>query len=109
LLVAGHRCRRHCTSIFGWLSIRRVWEEQTTVVPLVGNLGQVEARALLVIAKQPQISANKAPRLVFAWTRLDTVPVIFGQMNFFLEFDVCFYRSQNFFDVRLKDNNAADA
>jgi hypothetical protein len=31
------------------------------------------------------------------------VPVIFGQMNFFLEFDVCFYRSQGVFDVRLKD------
>ena len=41
----------------------------------------------------------RAVRLVFAWTQAENAPAIFGQMNFFLEFDVCFYRSQNMFDV----------
>lgn len=81
-----------------------VWEEQTTTVPLVGSLGQLEARALVVMASHPQITFNEPIRLVFAWVRSDNVPVIFGQMNFFLEFDVCFYRSQSQLDVRLRNN-----
>ena len=85
------------------LALGAVWEEQTKVVPLVGSLGQFEARALVVLASHPQITPNEAVRLVFAWTQLETAPIIFGQMNFFLEFDVCFYRSQSLFDVRLKD------
>lgn len=48
---------------------------------------------------------QSANRLVSAWIESDSVPVLFGQMNFFLEFDVCFYRSQNWFDVRRKQNN----
>ena len=87
------------------LSLGAVWEEQTTAVPLVGSLGQFEARALIVAAAHPQITPDKAVRLVFAWTRLETAPIIFGQMNFFAEFNVCFYRSQNWFDVMLKDDS----
>ncbi|MCB9452385.1 MAG: retroviral-like aspartic protease [Anaerolineaceae bacterium] len=85
------------------LTLGAVWEEQTTVVPLVGSLGQAESRALVVVASHSQITSGEGVRLVFAWTQLETAPVIFGQMNFFLEFDVCFYRSQSLFDVRLKD------
>lgn len=85
------------------LALGAVWEEQTAVVPLVGSLGQVEARALVVMASHPQITANNPVRLVFAWTQAETAPVIFGQMNFFLEFEVCFYRAQTMFDVRLKE------
>lgn len=85
------------------LALGAVWEEQTTVVPLVGNLGQFEARTLIVAAAHPQIIPNRSVRLIFAWTRLETAPILFGQMNFFVEFNVCFYRSQNWFDVMPKD------
>jgi len=68
---------------------------------LVGSLGQFEARAIVVMASHPQITSEEL-QLVFAWTQLETAPLIFGQMNFFLEFDVCFYRSQSIFDVQLK-------
>ena len=84
------------------LALGAVWEDQITPVSLVGSLGQFDARALVVMAAQPQITADQAVRLVFAWTRSNSVPVIFGQMNFFLEFDVCFYRSRNQFAVNLK-------
>ncbi len=84
------------------LALSAVWEEQTTPVSLVGNLGQFEARALVVMASHPQITDDQAVRLVFAWTRSENAPVLLGQMNFFLEFDVCFYRSQSVFEVRLK-------
>lgn len=29
----------------------------------------------------------------FAWTQATDVPMILGQVNFFVEFDVCFFRS----------------
>jgi len=88
------------------VTLGAIWEEQTTAVPLVGSLGQVEARALIVMASHPKITHNESVRLVFAWTQSDNVPLIFGQTNFFLEFDVCFYRSQNMFDVRLKNGTS---
>jgi hypothetical protein len=75
------------------------WEEQTTSVILAGNLAAVEARGLLVSA---QVSDFDPVRLVFAWSLSDDAPLLLGRMNFFLEFDVCFYRSQLAFEVRPK-------
>jgi hypothetical protein len=74
-----------------------VWEQQTIPVQLTGNLAQREARALLVSA---EVGRFAPVRLVFAWTQADAVPLILGQVNFFLEFDVCFYRSRQSFEVR---------
>jgi hypothetical protein len=76
-----------------------VWEEQTTSVTLAGNLASVEARGLLVSAR---IGNFNPIRLVFAWSLSDDAPLLLGRMNFFLEFDVCFYRSQLVFEVRPK-------
>jgi hypothetical protein len=49
-----------------------------------------------------EITGFPRTRLAFAWSQNDNVPVILGQMNFFLEFDVCFYRSQLEFEIRPK-------
>jgi hypothetical protein len=73
-----------------------IWEEQTTSVLLAGNLAPVEAKGLLVSA---EIGSFEPVRLVFAWSLSDDMPLLLGRMNFFLEFDVCFYRSQLVFDV----------
>lgn len=81
------------------LSLGARWDEQTTSVPLVGSLGRYEARALVVTASHREITNNDPVRLVFAWTQAEEAPVLFGQMNFFLEFDVCFYRSQAVFEI----------
>jgi hypothetical protein len=73
------------------------WNQQTVSVQLSGNLAIVEARAILVSA----IVGSFAPvRLAFAWANVDTVPVILGQTNFFLEFDVCFFRARRLFEIR---------
>ena len=74
-----------------------VWEEQTTSVTLAGNLAVVEARGLIVSA---QFGDFAPVRLVFAWSQSDDAPLLLGRINFFLEFDVCFYRSQLSFEVR---------
>ena len=76
-----------------------VWEQQTTPMTLSGNLAACEARALIVsavVGKFPPV------RLAFAWAETDIVPVLLGQANFFLEFDVCFYRARSVFEVRPK-------
>ncbi|MGB3402046.1 MAG: hypothetical protein WBA77_05090 [Microcoleaceae cyanobacterium] len=40
--------------------------------------------------------------LVFAWTQAAVAPVILGHMNFFAEFNVCFYRHELAFEVQLR-------
>ena len=40
--------------------------------------------------------------MAFAWAQSDAVGIILGQVNFFLEFDVCFFRSRASFEVRPK-------
>lgn len=76
-----------------------VWKEQTTVLNLTGNLSRYEARALLV---STVVGSFEPVQLVFAWTRATRVPLLLGQVNFFMEFDVCFYRSQLSFEIRPK-------
>jgi len=75
------------------------WDQQTTSVQLTGNLAQQDARVLVVSA-----TVGKFPpvRLAFAWTRSISVPVLLGQVNFFMEFDVCLFRSRSVFEVRPK-------
>ena len=74
-----------------------VWEQQTMPVRLAGNLADSDARAILVAAT---VGPFAPVRLAFAWTRNNQVPVILGQVNFFMEFDVCFFRSQSAFEVK---------
>jgi Aspartyl protease len=78
------------------LQLGAVWEEQTMAVTLAGNLASTAARGLLVSAR---IGDFTPVRLVFAWSQSDDVPLLLGRMNFFMEFDVCFYRSQLIFEV----------
>ena len=75
------------------------WEEQTRVISLSGNLARVEARVVTVAA---QVADFPAVRLAFAWTQTDASPLILGQVNFFMEFDVCFFRARESFEVRPK-------
>jgi hypothetical protein len=79
------------------LQLGFIWEQQTTSVQLTGNLASVESRVVIVAATVAQFPPV---RLAFAWAKQDEIPVILGQTNFFMEFDVCFYRSRRLFDVR---------
>jgi hypothetical protein len=73
------------------------WDQQRTSVQLGGNLASAEARVVAVSA----VVGSFAPvRLAFAWARTDDVPVILGQVNFFAEFDVCFFRARRSFEIR---------
>jgi hypothetical protein len=68
-------------------------------LPLGGNLARFESRALVVEATVEKFSAVD---LAFAWTQDKYAPLILGHMNFFLLFDVCFYRSDLAFEISQK-------
>jgi len=86
------------------IALGAIWEDQKFIVPLVGSLGRYEARGLAVLASHPRLNPGNPVRLVCAWTKVKDAPMLFGQFNFFMEFDVCFYRSQSIFDINLKAN-----
>jgi len=81
------------------LRLGAVWERQTLSVPLGGNLARFEARALVLMANVERFSPVE---LAFAWTLDKNAPLILGQMNFFLAFDVCFYRAESAFEISPK-------
>jgi hypothetical protein len=76
-----------------------IWQQQTTLLQLTGNLAQYEARLLLVSAT---VGSFQPVQLAFAWTSAEHVPLLLGQTNFFMEFNVCFYRSALAFEVTPK-------
>jgi hypothetical protein len=81
------------------LQLDLIWEDETLSVLLAGNLARFEARAVVIDA---QVSSFPTVNLAFAWTQAADVPLILGQANFFLEFDVCFFRARSEFEVRPK-------
>ena len=81
------------------ITLGAVWENQRLSVPLGGNLARFEARALVLTANVENFSPVD---LAFAWTRDRYAPLILGHMNFFLLFDVCFYRSNLAFEISFK-------
>lgn len=81
------------------LGLGAIWERQTLAVPLGGNLAKFEARALVLTANVERFSPVE---LAFAWTKDRNAPLILGHMNFFLAFDVCFYRAELAFEISPK-------
>ena len=75
------------------------WDDRRATIRLAGNLGNFAAIPLAVNA---EIGGFTPVRLVFAWTQAENVPLVLGQMNFFMEFDVCFFRFKLEFEVNPK-------
>ncbi len=75
------------------------WDENATSLQLSGNLARFEARSLIVSAR---VGHFDTVRLAFAWSKADHLPAILGQVNFFMEFDACFYRTKQIFEIHPK-------
>jgi len=75
------------------------WQNLKQLPSLSGNLGQYESRAVALTA---QVAPFEPIRLMFAWTRAENVPLILGQVNFFLAYDVCFFRARAIFEISPK-------
>jgi hypothetical protein len=81
------------------LELGRIWDDSRAIIQLVGNLSNQPAMPFAAIA---QVGEFPPVELLFAWVKHPNTPLILGQTNFFLEFDVCFYRSKMEFEVKPK-------
>ncbi|MCU0532520.1 MAG: hypothetical protein MUD14_01235 [Hydrococcus sp. Prado102] len=81
------------------LELGAVWDERKAIIQLAGNLRSQPAMPFSAIV---EIGDFAPTELVFAWAHSPNTPLILGQTNFFLEFDVCFYRSKSEFEVKPK-------
>jgi hypothetical protein len=72
------------------------WDPRRTTLRLAGAFAGTAAIPLLVMA---QVGDLARVRLAFAWCETNELPLILGQTNFFMEFDICFFRSRNQFSV----------
>lgn len=79
--------------------LNKKWDDRKATIQLAGNLGNFPAIPVSIWA---QIGDYSPVKLVFAWTKAPNAPLILGQTNFFMEFDVCFYRSKLEFEVKPK-------
>ena len=78
------------------------WQTEATRVYLSGNLAQHEARGVILTVA---IEDFPPVRLAFAWTQSEQIPLILGQINFFMEFDVCFHRTRQVFTVAVRSDS----
>lgn len=81
------------------LQLGGIWDDRRAVIQLTGNLSNQPA---MPFATNAQIGEFSPTELLFAWVKRPNTPLILGQTNFFLEFDVCFYRSKFEFEVKPK-------
>ena len=78
------------------------WDERRAIIRLAGNLGNQPAIPLFAMG---EIGEFAPVRLAFAWVKSNQVPLILGQTNFFLEFDICFYRSKLEFEIQPRSSS----
>jgi hypothetical protein len=79
------------------VQIGAIWNDSQAVIQLSGNLSNQPAVPFVATA---EIGEFAPVQLVFAWVRKTGVPLILGQTNFFLMFDVYFYRSKLEFEIK---------
>lgn len=90
------------------LQLGAVWDERRAVIQLTGNLSNRLAMPFSAISAKrnsagtAEIGEFTPTELAFAWVMSPNAPLILGQTNFFLEFDVCFYRFRSEFEVKPK-------
>jgi hypothetical protein len=73
------------------------WNTPMPLVPLSGNLQQQVAKGVKL---QMQVGGFPFVEIVFAWSQSSNAPLLLGEFNFFAEFDVCFRRSRDYFEVK---------
>jgi len=81
------------------LQLGATWDDSKAIIQLSGNLGNQSATPFSAMVQVEDIAPVQ---LAFAWTKSPNAPLILGQTNFFMEFDVCFYRSKIEFEVKPK-------
>ena len=71
------------------------WQPNKATIRVAG-ISQGAAMPILLSADFRDI---KDATLAFARCQTDAVPLVLGQTNFFVEFDICFFRSRSEFQI----------
>ena len=82
------------------LALGALWSAQRATLRLAGNLAYVPAQPLIVSAS---IADFVPVQLAFAWTQAEDLPLILGQVNFFMGFEVCFFRTHSRFELQKRE------
>jgi hypothetical protein len=83
------------------LQLGETWDERRSSIRLAGGFGSHPAIPLVCDAT---IFCLPSAKLAFAWVKTSQVPLILGETNFFMEFDVHFYRSRLVFEIDRKSD-----
>ncbi|EHC12804.1 hypothetical protein [Fischerella thermalis] len=87
------------------LQLGATWDDSKAIIQLAGNLGNQPAAPSSAMV---QVGDIAPVQLDFSWTKSPNVPLILGQTNFFMELDVCFYRSKMEFEGEPKSPSPLD-
>lgn len=79
------------------IELGEIWDDRKAYIQIASNLSKLSG---IPVAVKAQIGDFDPVRLAFAWVKTDDMPLILGQTNFFMEFDVCFYRSKLEFEIK---------
>ena len=77
------------------------WNAQTRRVRLTGFYAETLAYGVTI---QTQVGEFPPVLLAAAWTHTNDIPVVFGQMNFFREFQVAFHGKSEIFLLMTPEN-----
>jgi hypothetical protein len=72
------------------------WNSQPMIPSLGGIFAGTPVRGVILLGT---VHPFPSVRLGFAWIQTNNIPLILGQMNFFAEFDIAFYRHRSIFKI----------
>jgi hypothetical protein len=73
------------------------WNSTQGTLPLGGLMAGATAKPVFL---EVLVGTFAPVKLAFAWTQWPTARLLLGQTNFFMEFDVCLFRSRTEFQVQ---------
>lgn len=76
-------------------SLGFVWEPNKATIRVTG----IAQGAAMPVLLSTDFGDVQEATLAFAWCQTDSVPLVLGQTNFFMEFDICFFKSRSEFQI----------
>ena len=76
-------------------SLGFVWEPNKATIRVTG----IAQGAAMPVLLSTDFGDVQEATLAFAWCQTDSVLLVLGQTNFFMEFDICFFKSRSEFQI----------
>lgn len=73
------------------------WDGLNVICDVGGSVGRLSGK---IIALEATVGPFQPVQLALCWVKSDAVPITVGQTNFFLAFDVFFFRARVYFEIQ---------